>query len=360
MKQPNLITSISIMAFALAFSSCSKQSGANQTDEIKTYPVQIIEPQNVELQTVFPAVIKGQKDIDIKPRVDGYIDKVLVDEGSVVKKGQPLFKINSPSSIQALEAAQSNYNTAKINVDRTRPLAEKGIVSNTTLENYQYALASAKATLDQAKATMSWTTVTSPVSGFVGTIDYREGSLVSNTIVLTTVSDISNVVAYFSLNEKKLLTLLKNSPGESQAEKIKNMAPVRLLLSDGTEYAEKGKIETISGVVDETSGSVNFRALFANKQNLLRSGSSAKVIIPEHQEGAIVIPQKATFQQQDKVFIFKCQGDSVVQSTIDVTSTPDGQDYVVTNGLSMGDKIVTDGIVSLSNGQKIKQKVVNQ
>ena len=349
-----LLGSVLLLLF---ITSCkNKQAQTTAADQVKAFPVAVISTSDVELQAVYPAVLKGEQDIDIKARVEGYIDKIFVDEGAVVRKGQPLFKINSPSSVQMIENAKANYNTAKLDVERMRPLAEKGIISDVKLSAYQNTLASAKATLDQAKATLNWATVTSPVDGVVGTLSFRQGSLVTNTTVLTTVSNISKVVAYFSVNEKDLLELLKEFKGSTQAEKIKHMPAVRLLLSDGTQYEQTGRIETISGVVDATSGAVNFRASFSNKHGLLRSGSSAKVVIPSEHKNAIVIPQKATFAQQDKVLVYKFQGDSVVQKVVSVKTTPDGQAYVVTEGLSVGDKIVTDGIATLSNGQKIKEQ----
>jgi len=356
MKTNKLVLGIGLL-LQVAFISCNKKApDSSVADQIKAYPVVAVSASDAELQAVYPAVLKGEQDIDIKARVEGYIDGIYVDEGAVVKKGQPLFKINSPASVQMIENAKANYNTAKLDVERIRPLAEKGIISEVKVATYENALVSAKAALDQAKATLNWATVTSPVSGVVGTLSYRQGSLVTNTTVLTTVSNISNVVAYFSVNEKELLGLLKEFKGNTQAEKIKNMAAVKLLLSDGSEYDETGRIETISGVVDATSGTVNFRATFPNKHGLLRSGSSAKVIIPSEHKGAIVIPQKATFAQQDKILVYKFQGDSVIQKVVSVKTTPDGQGYVVTEGLSVGDKIVVDGIATLTNGQKIKEK----
>jgi len=339
----------------IVLSSCkSKMSMPGASDEVKSYPVMTVATQDVELQSVYPAVIKGQEDIDIKPRIDGFIESVLVDEGAVVKKGQPLFKINSPVSVQAIENAQANYNTAKLDLDRMRPLAEKGIISNVKISAYENTFASAKAALEQAKATVSWTTVTSPVDGVVGAISYRQGSLVNNTNVLTTVANTTNVIAYFSMNEKDLYQFLRTWEGKTQAEKIKNMPAVQLLLSDGSVFEEKGRIQTISGVVDATSGSVNFRAEFPNKQGLLRSGTSGKVLIPRTLKSILLIPQNATFSQQDKILVYKVQGDSVVQNVITVEATTDSKSYAVLSGLTPGDKIVTDGIITLKNGKKIK------
>jgi len=354
MKSRNIL--VGSMTLLLCITSCKNKQPETAANQLKSFPVATLSVQDVALQSTYPAVIKGQEDIDIKSRVDGFIDAIYVDEGAIVKKGQSLFKINSPSSVQVIENAKANYNTAQLDVERIRTLAEKGIISQVKLSAYENVLASAKATLNQAKATLSWATVTSPVNGVVGSINFRQGSLATNTTVLTTVSNITNVVAYFSVNEKELLILLKEFKGSTQAEKIKNMPPVKLLLSDGSEYEAAGRIETISGMVDATSGSVSFRAKFPNKKGLLRSGSSAKVIIPSEHKGSIIIPQKATFAQQDKVLVYKYQGDSVVQKVVSVKTTPDGQSYVVTEGLVAGDKIVTDGIATLANGQKIKEQ----
>lgn len=339
-------------------SSCKKQKGFDMSEPVRAYPVATLVSQNEELEAMYPAVLKGQEDVDIKPRVDGFIDRVLVDEGAIVRKGQPLFKINSPVSVQNLQNARALYNTAKLDVDRIRPLVEKGIYSKVKLATYENALSSAKAALDQARAAAAWTTVVSPVSGILGTINYRQGSLVNNSTVLTSVANTTNIIAYFSINEKDLLQLLKSQKGNTQAEKIKNMPKVKLLLSDGSSYEEAGKIETISGVVDATSGAVNFRASFPNKHGLLRSGSSAQIVIPQPAANVLVIPQEATYSQQDKTMVFKVAGDSVVQTIINVKSTPDGKSYVVLNGLSIGDKIVSGSIATLKNGQKIKIKSI--
>lgn len=354
----------------LTMASCGGNKGQQQEETLQEYPVITVSTRDANMQSVYPATIKGQEDIEIKPRVDGYIEAIYVDEGSVVKTGQILFKINSPSSEQALTSARASVNstkaevnTAKVNVDRYRPLAEKGIVSEVqllTYENaYETALASleqAEATLKNAQATMSWTTVTSPVDGVVGSIPYRKGSLVNNSNTLTTIANTGNVYAYFSLNERKLMDFLDGVEGSTQSEKIKNMEQVSLILADGSEYEEKGRIETITGTVDITTGSANFRAEFSNKTGKLRSGTSGKIIIPKTLNDVFIIPQKATFSQQDKVLVYKLEGDSVKQQIISVQVMPNGQDYAVSAGLSDGDKIVSDGVATLRNGMRIAAK----
>lgn len=354
-------------AIITVFVSCGRKQETQQTNEM-IYPTTTLEEQDAELQVVYPVTIKGKEDIEIRPRIDGFIVNIYVDEGSVVKKGKPLFEINSPQAEQAMTSAQAavtsaeaRVNTAKVNVNRIKPLADKGIVGNVQLEtaedSYQSALADleqAKATLKNAQATIGWTKVTSPVDGLVGHLSYRQGSLVNSSNVLTTVANISNVFAQFSLNEKELRTFMNSLEGDTQAEKLKNAPELTLTLADGTVYPEKGKIETISGVLNVTTGSANFRAEFPNKHGELRSGTSGSVSIPRQLRDVFVIPQKAAFEQQDKTGIFVVQGDSVIQRIISVIPMPDGKNYVVTDGLKEGERIVTDNIVSLANGKKIQ------
>lgn len=353
----------------LLLASCSKKQ-ETATEAVVECSVMSVQKGDAALEMTFPATIKGREDIEIRPRIDGFIKDIYVDEGSVVKKGQQLFKIDSPQSEQAVttalaavKSAEAQVQTAVVNVDRIRPLAQKGIVSEVQLKTVENAhqsavaaLSQAKASLANAQATLSWTNVTSPVDGVVGTIPLRQGSLVNSSSTLTTVANTSNVYAYFSLNEKDLITFLNNAEGKTQVEKIKNMPPVTLTLADGSVYPEKGKIETISGVVNVTTGSANFRAEFPNKLGILRSGTSGKVSIPRTMPDVFIIPQKTTFALQDKILVYKVQGDSVVQTVISAISTPDGKSYAVTSGLQEGDKIAADGIVLLKHGIKIQEK----
>lgn len=356
-------------ASALVFfvTSCGNRQGSSEQAPPQKYPTAIINRQDAELKSVYPVTIKGKEDIEVRPRIDGFIESIYVDEGSVVKRGQLLFKINSPQSQQALtsaqaglRSAQAQVNIAKVDVNRIRPLVEKDIVSKVQLETaestYESAIASlaqAQATLKNAEATMSWTNVTSPVDGLVGEIPYRLGSLVDKNNVLTTVANTNNVFAYFSLNEKELSTFLDNLEGNTQAEKIKNAPNITLILADGAVYEYTGKIETITGTVNRTTGTASFRAEFPNKDGKLRSGTSGNIAIPRHLENSIIIPQKAAYAQQNKILIYLVQGDSVVQKVISVLPTPDSKSYVVTDGLKDGDRIVTDGIVTLSQGKRI-------
>ena len=200
---------IGSLALVMLFASCkSKKSGQMQSVEVKSYQVQTLKPQDVELQSVFPAVIKGKEDVEIKPRVEGFIETVYVDEGAKVKKGQPLFKINSPSSSKALEEAQANIIRRNSMLNGCVRLPKRILSAKYNSIHTRIRLDAAKATLEQSKATMSWVYVTSPVDGVVGTIPYRLGSLVNSNSILTTVSNTSTLVAYFSMNEKELYEFL--------------------------------------------------------------------------------------------------------------------------------------------------------
>lgn len=364
MKLEKIVLGVVVLAL---FASCGRKQEAAQESQ-SVYPSVTLEAQDTELSDVYPVSIKGQEDIEIRPRIDGFIDDIYIDEGSVVKKGQRLFKINSPQTEQTLttaqatvKSAQARVNTAKINVKRIKPLADQGIVSNVQLETAEDAYQSAIADMEQAQAvlknaqeTIGWMNVTAPVDGYVGAIPYRKGSLVNSSNVLTTIANTGNVFAYFSLNEKDLRSFLNNLEGNTQAEKLKNVPEVTLILADGTVYPEKGKIGTITGVLNITTGSASFRAEFPNKHGDLKSGTSGTISVPRKLSNVFVIPQKATFPQQDKILVYVVQGDSVIQRVISVVPTPDGKNYAVTDGLKVGEKIVTDGIATLSTGKKIQ------
>lgn len=353
---------------AVILCSCGGKSVAPmQQAPPPAYATIVVQPEDVTLETSYPVNIKGQVDVEVRPRIDGFIQHIYINEGSVVRKGQSLFKIDSPSAVQGVVAAESGVtsaqaalNTAKINVDRMRPLADKGIISITQLQTYENQFASAQAsynsalaTLRQAQAVLSWTNVLSPVDGIAGSIPFREGNLVNSANVLTTVADTRNVYAYFSISEKELMALSNNFEGKNLQQKAANMPPVSLTLADGSVYPEKGRIEAIAGVVNTTTGAATLRASFPNKEGLLKSGSSGRIAVPRVLPGVFRIPQKATVSLQDKVFAYKVLGDSIARAMITVESTPDGQSYAVTGGLTEGDRIVAEGLASIRPGMKI-------
>lgn len=370
MNKPSFL---SILAASLIIASCGKNDKSAQAGgapQIKEYKTVTLQPESATLNSDFPASIQGQQNIEIRPRVEGYIDKIFVDEGAVVKAGQPLFKISAPEYEQqvrtataSIKSAQAEVSSAKLAVNKVKPLVEKGIISKYDLESAQYtyesamaSLAQANAALVNAKVNLGYTTVTSPVNGVIGSIPFRLGSLVSSNTAepLTTVSSIGNVYAYFAMNEKVLLNFTKDAGG-SLNQKIKSMPEVSLVLSDGSTYDQKGKIETVNGLINTETGTVNFRARFPNPKGVIRSGSSTTVQIPNFVKDAIIIPQSATFELQDKMFAVVVGKDKKTRNAnITVLDNSAGNYYVVTSGLKPGDEIVLEGVASLKEGTEIK------
>ncbi|EJX03127.1 multidrug resistance protein, AcrA/AcrE family [gut metagenome] len=347
-------------------SSCgeSKQN-TGKAPELAVIPVATT---TANLTNTYPATIKGKQDVEIRPMVSGFITKLHVDEGSVVRKGQVLFSIDPVQYQAAVNSAKAAVATAKaavstqeLTVSNKRELNKKDIISNYDLQMAENQLAQVKAQLAQAEAqlvnaknNLSYAQVTSPSNGVVGTIPYRIGSLVSPSVAkpLTTVADISKMYAYFSMTERELLAQIRQ--GGSIHEILQQMPNVQLQLIDGTLYPDSGRVETISGVIDQATGSVTMRALFPNPNNILRSGSTGKVVFHNPLHNIIMIPQSATVEIQDKKFVFVLQADNTLKNTeIKVFTLDDGKYYYVTEGLKAGDKIVLEGVQNLKDGQAI-------
>lgn len=359
---------IVLFAFCLTLlSSCGKKGfdmgGAPEC------AVQTLQPATVNLTSSYPATIKGKQDVEIRPQVSGFITKVCVDEGSMVRKGQVLFIIDptqyeaaARSAKAAVATAEAAVSTQQITVDNKRALNKKNIISDYDLAMAENSLASAKAQLASAKAqlisaeqNLGFTNVKSPSDGIVNDIPYRLGSLVSPSIAtpLTIVSDITEMYVYASLTEKELLELVRKDGSQSAA--VETYPEVQLQLSDGSTYDQKGKIETISGVINANTGAVSIRATFPNSNHLLRSGGMGNLIIPYHMENALVVPQKVTTEIQDKKFVFLQQPDNTVKmNEITILNIDNGQEYVVTSGLKQGDLIVIENVGTLKDGQTIK------
>lgn len=364
MKSRLIMTSA---ALGLLLSACGQQdkNGAAAPE----YAVIEVKATTANLTNSFPATIRGKQDVEIRPMVSGFITKLHVDEGSVVKKGQTLFTIDQVQYEAAVKTAQAAVETARAAL-RTQELTtqndvelnKKQIISDYQLSMSQNQLAQARAALAQAEASlvnaqrnMEYTEVTAPTDGVVGTIPYRIGSLVSPSMAtpMTTIADISEMYAYFSMPERELLDMTRD--GGTVKEILKNMPPIRLQLIDGTLYADSGRVETISGVVEQTTGSVTMRALFPNDKNILRSGYTGNVVFPHPLENIYVVPQSATQEIQDKKFVYVLQPDGTTMKHTEITVYPlnDGKYYLVTGGLSDGNKIAIEGVQTLTDGAKI-------
>jgi membrane fusion protein (multidrug efflux system) len=353
--------------------SCGKKNGQPTQLEAgtPTYKVLTLQPRTATINTDYPASIQGLQNIEIRPKVDGYVEQIFVDEGSIVKKGQLLFKIKAPQyeqDVRTAEAgiknAEADVSMAALQVNKVKPLVEKDIISHYELEADQYTLQSKKAVLAQAKASLEnarvnlgYTTITSPVDGVIGSLPYKLGSLVTSTTTdpLTTVYNTATVYAYFAMNEKQLLDFSRDSTNTSIRSKLNSLPPVTLLLSDGAAYDHKGKIETINGLINTNTGSANFRAAFANPRGLLRSGASATVEVPTTVKAALVIPQTVTYALQDKRFVYQVGKDNKITNVaITVMDNAPGQFYIVTGGLHNGDKIVAETVGNIKDGTEIK------
>lgn len=344
---------------AIALGSCGgeQQAPAKQAPQVAVMTVQT---GSSDLSTSYPAIIKGKTDIDIRPQVTGFITKVHVDEGQHVRKGQVLFTLDQvqyqaavDQAVAAVNAARTAVTTAQITADNKRRLLDKNIISeydwqiaDNQLQQAKAQLSQAQAGLTSAKKNLAYTVVTAPSDGVVGSIPNREGSLASPSSAqpLTTVSDNSEVYAYFSLTEKDILEMTDNGTKNLDAA-VRSMPAVRLTLADGTVYPIEGKVATVSGVIDNTTGSASVRALFDNPSGMLRSGNTGQVSIPVNTEAAIVVPQKATYEVQDLKYVFTLNdSNKTVATPIQVLPQNDGKNYVVTSGLNAGDRVVVEGI----------------
>ena len=334
------------------------------------YEVMTVSPTNRMISSTYSATIRGRQDIDIYPQVGCMLTKVSVTEGQQVKNGQTLFIIDQvpyqaalQTAVANVESAKASLATAQLTYDSKQELFNENVVSAFDLSTAKNALLAAKAQLAQAKAqevnarnNLSYTVVKSPANGVVGTLPYRVGALVSSSLPepLTTVSDNSDMYVYFSMTENQLLGLIRQYG--SQNEALKNMPAIDLLLNDKSAYPEKGKIESISGVIDRATGTVSLRAVFANKEGLLHSGGAGNIVIPVQKNGALVIPQAATFEIQDKRYAYKVVDGKAQSCLVQVTPVNGGREFIVNEGLESGDIIVAEGVGMLREGTPIVAK----
>lgn len=355
------------MAWCALLAACGNAPAEQVQAEYQTLKIDTVDR---ELQTNYSATIRGRQDIDIYPQVSGTLTKLCVVEGQTVKRGQLLFVIDQIPYLAALRTAEANVEAAKAAVatsqltyDSKKKLFNEKVISDFDLTTAYNNLLTAKAQLAQADAqqvnaanSLSYTEVKSPADGMVGTLPYRVGTLVSSSMPqpLTTVSDNSVMYVYFSMTENQLLDLTRRYGSKNKA--LEQMPSVQLQLNDKSLYAEEGRIETISGIIDPTTGTVSLRAVFPNRDGLLTSGGSGNVVIRNKREGCIVIPQSATYEVQDKVYVYKVVDGKTQSAQVTVTRVNGGEEYIVENGLKPGDVIVTEGVGLLRDGVEIKAK----
>ena len=333
--------------------SCGNPKVAQRPSSAMPYPTVQVTKRNVTDLASYPASIQGVINIQVRAKVPGYIQEVLVDEGQVVHKGQLLFKLETTSLSQDADAAKARVNVAQVEVDKLKPLVEKDIISNVQLETAKANLQQAKSNYQSIVANIDYANIKSPVDGVVGSINFRKGNLVSaqDATPLTTISSIEEVYAFFSVNEKDLIEFIRETKGNTLDEKVKNLPDVHLVLADGSPYEQNGKIKTISGSLDPSTGTVQFRATFPNPLRLLRNGSSATILLPKKMEDVLVVPSLSTFEQQNKKMVYLVQGDTLVTRAITVTTEVNG--LTVVHGLKEGDQILAEGVDKVRPGTKI-------
>lgn len=361
---------IAILIIGSLFIVSCNSKNAEQTESPTEYPTLTIKTQKADVSIEFPTTLEGEQTVEIRSKVDGYIEQVYVEEGSAVAKGQSLFKIDANSYLQevnnkkaAVLAAEASLETAVIQTKRTAALAEKKIINTyelTSAKNIERVkraeLSQANADLSAAKSKLAFTNIVSPIKGVVGSLPFKIGSLVSNSAPdpLTTVANTKHIFAYFSLSQQQINSFLSQYSGNQLKDKFKNMPEVSLVTADGENYPLKGKIQSLSGVLNASTGSANFKAVFPNPDSKLWSGASATIVIPTKFENAILVPKKAVFELQGRFFVFTVDAQNVVHNTeIKIRNTATEKEYVVTEGVKAGDRIVTDGIGNLKDGVKI-------
>ena len=374
MKIKNVLFVAAVCAIATLTSCGGSKKGGLPNFGDDEFAVTTIGTSNAALQTTYPATIKGIQDVEVRPKVSGFITKVFVHEGQTVSAGQTLFTIDSETyqaavrqCQAAVNTAKAQMNTAKITYQNNKKLFDSKIIGEYELSTAANSLATAQAQVAQAEASLAsareqlaWCNVTSPSAGVVGSLPFKEGALVSASgQALTTVSNISTMEVFFSLSETQILSMSKAS-GSMQAA-IASFPAVKLQLADGTIYNHPGKVVKMSGVIDASTGSVSLIAHFANPEKLLKSGGAGQIVIPNDNNNAIVIPQEACSQVQDKIFVYVVTKDNKVKySEIKVDPQDDGKNYIVTSGLHVGDRIVVKGITKLTDGMQIKPITVER
>ena len=356
MKMKKIVT---IAAIAATLVSCSG-GGGRPTFGDNEYPVVTAGTSQADMQTTYPASIKGVQDVEIRPKAQGFLTQINVKEGQTVSAGQVLFVIDNETyqaqvrqAQAAVNAAQQQCNTAKLTYNNAQQLHAKKVIgdyelqtSQNTFESAQAQLAQAQASLANAKEMLSYCYVKSPASGVVGTLPFKKGALVSGSNVLTTVSNISSMEAYFSVTEKEAMVISQQG--------LASLPSVKLQLADGSIYGCEGTISKMSGVIDAATGSVQLIASFANPEKLLKSGATGTIIIPRVSSNVIIIPLSCVSEVQNKKFVYTLGKDNKVKYTeIQVDPHNDGNNYVVTGGLKAGDKYVTNGITKLNDGMEI-------
>ncbi len=376
MKISKKLRLILLIPSIILLQNCTKAAeGSDMAPPAPELPVYTVITSPATTYQEFPTALEGKNNVEIRSQVDGYLDRIYVEEGAYVRAGQPLFKIDSRAYGEQMNMAQANLQVAnaniqkaKVEVDRLQPLVAAKVVSDVQLRtakaNYAAAVAAAsqaKASVGGARINVGFTTVTAPVSGYIGRIPYKKGSLISRTDPnpLTLLSDISEIYAYFSLSELDFIAFQKRYQGATLEEKLKDMPMVELVIADNSVYPQKGKMTIVDGQFDKTTGAISVRAVFPNASGTLRTGNTGRVRMPQLLSQALVIPQESTFEIQDKTYVYVVGKDQKVTGRPVKISGKTENYYFVSEGVKPGEKIVYVGLGSLKDGASIKAKPIS-
>ncbi|WP_223608484.1 efflux RND transporter periplasmic adaptor subunit [Chryseobacterium sp. OSA05B] len=357
------------LAVVVGLSSCGSGNGQETAQQMTAVPTDFIQLRSgdADISAGYPGSIEGQDNVDIKAQVTGYLEAVYVKEGQYVNKGQTLFRINPSvyneqvnNNEAALKAAIAAQETARLEVEKLKPLVEGKVVSDMQLKtaqaNYNAAAAQAaqaRSSLGSSRINANFTYIKAPVSGYIGRIPNRVGNLISpsDAAPLTSLSNINTVNVYFSMNEADFIAYSKKTASGKQTENVE------LILADGSKYSYKGKVENASGNFDKNTGSIQMKAVFQNPDKLLRAGGTARVLLHQSLDGIVKLPKTAVKDIQDKFFVYKLEGkDKVKMSPIEISGST-SQDYFVKNGVKAGDKIAVNRIDVLTDGALVSADV---
>ncbi len=359
-----------LLAPVMIFTGCSSGEPQSQANVVPAVPVSTVTSADALVYTEYPAKLEGQTDVEIRPQVPGILEKIFVAEGAYVEKGAPLFQVDARPYQQEYNNAQgellgakAGVATAKLEVDKLTPLVQNKVVSSYQLKTaqaaYEAALAKekqAQAKAGNAKITLGFATISAPVSGYIGRLSRKTGSLVGPTDAqpITYLSDNREIRAYFSVGEADFVSLKESLAGSTIKEKLKNAQAVSLVLSGGKTYGQTGNLDMVDAAFDSNTGSITLRATFPNREGLLRSGNSGKIRLGLKQPDVISVAQSATFEMQDKVFAFTVDGSNKVHQVALTISGTSGNSYYISHGLKAGDRIVLKGMESLKDGMQVK------
>ncbi|RYD99992.1 MAG: efflux RND transporter periplasmic adaptor subunit [Sphingobacteriales bacterium] len=351
---------------------CGPQKATEPPQQPVAAELILLHPENTVIENTYPAHLEGKVNVEIRPQVSGYIDKIHIDEGAYVKSGQPLFTINAGvyreqrnTSQAALEMAESQLATAKLDMDKYTVLTEKKVVADFSYQKAKAAYAAARAAVKQQQAqvaaadlNLGFAVVKAPVSGFIGRIPKRLGALVSPSDAqpLTTLSQVDRVYAYFSMPESEILRIHETRAGNTLLQQLQTFNAIGLQMANGKLYEHSGKIDMMDGQFDAGTGAVTLRATFVNPQLLLRSGNTGRVVLRTEQTGVFRIPVLATYEMQDKIFVGLLDAQNRVHRVALEDHIKSGDYYIITSGFKAGDRIIARELASIPEKSLITAK----